>query len=90
MLGICNRQLSRRAEQEETKDCEVKAVTGSKREAKRSWLRGRGPTSMRAEIKFSLKMNKKYLNRKVRRTSDAMNGNAYKKLAKDRAWQYVT
>lgn len=45
---------------------------------------------MRAEIKFSLKMNKKYLNRKVRRTSDVMNGNAYKKLAKDRAWQYVT
>lgn len=65
-------------------------MVGSKRSAKRSWRRGRGPYSLKREIKFSLKKNKKYLNRKTRRHPDLPNGNAYKKLAKNRAWEYVT
>ena len=40
--------------------------------------------------KGALKMNKKYLNRKARHTADLPNGNAYRKLAKDRAYDYVT
>ncbi len=65
-------------------------MTGSKRSEKRNWLRGRGPNSLRAESKYSLKRHKKYLNRKVRRERELTNGCAYKKLAGDKAWDYVT
>lgn len=65
-------------------------MQGSKRSAKRSWYRGRGANSLRGEIKYSLRKNKKYLNRKVRHCKDLPSGSAYKKLAKDKAFEYVT
>lgn len=65
-------------------------MQGSKRSARRSWYRGRGANSLRGEIKYSLRKNKKYLNRKVRHHQDLPSGNAYKKLAKDKAYEYVT
>lgn len=65
-------------------------MQGSKRSARRSWYRGRGANSFRGEIKYSLRKNKKYLNRKVRHHPDLPSGSAYKKLAKNRAYEYVT
>lgn len=65
-------------------------MLGSKRSVRRSWYRGRGANSLRGEIKYSLKRNKKYLNRKVRHYQDLPSGSAYKKLAKNRAYEYVT
>lgn len=65
-------------------------MQGSKRSVKRSWLRGRGPGSLRAECKYSIKRNKKYLNRKTRHTKDLPDGCAYKKLAKEKVWEYVS
>ena len=58
-------------------------MQGSKRSA-RSWHRGRGADSLRGEIKYSLRKNKKCLNRKVRNYSDLPSGSAYKKIAKDK------
>lgn len=65
-------------------------MQGSKRSAKKSWLHGRTGSSLRAECKYSLKRNKKYLNRKTRHTKNLPNGNAYRKLAKEKAWEYVS
>lgn len=65
-------------------------MTGSKREARRSWQWGRGANSLRGEVKRSIKKNKKNLNRRVRRCTDTFKGCGYKKLAKDAAWDYVT
>lgn len=65
-------------------------MQGSKRSARRSWYRGRGANSLRGEIKYSLRKNKKYLNRKVRHYLNLPSGSAYKKLAKNRAYEYVT
>lgn len=65
-------------------------MKGSKRSARRNWCRGRGVNSLRGEIKYSLRKNKKYLNRKVRHCKDLSSGSAYKKLAKDKAYEYVT
>lgn len=65
-------------------------MQGSKKNARRSWYRGRGANSFRGEIKYSLRKNKKYLNRKVRHCKDLTSGSAYKKLAKDKAYEYVT
>lgn len=65
-------------------------MRGSKREAKHYWKTGRGRHSLRGEIKFSIKKNKKYLTRKARHCKDAFRGCAYKKLVKEKAWDYVT
>ncbi len=65
-------------------------MPGSKRLAKQSWRRGRGRHSLRGEMKFSIKQNKKWLTRKTRRSSDTFQGCGYKKLAKDKAWEYIT
>lgn len=65
-------------------------MKGSKKSARRSWYRGRCANSLRGEIKYSLRKNKKYLNRKVRHCKDLPSGSAYKKLAKDKAYEYVT
>ena len=65
-------------------------MVGSKRSAKRNWLRGRGPYSYRGEIKTSLKVNKNYLNRKVRRAKNLGSGGDYKKLAKERAFDLLS
>lgn len=61
-------------------------MQGSKREAKR----GYGRKSLRGEMKFSIKKNKKYLTRLARHHKDLLQNCAYKKLAKDKAWDYVT
>ena len=45
---------------------------------------------MRGEIKYSLKRNKKHLNRKARHKAELPGRCAYKKLAKDKAWEYVS
>ena len=65
-------------------------MQGSKRNAKKSWLYGRTGYSLRAECKYSIKRNKKYLNRKTRHTENIASGNAYRKLAKNKAWEYVS
>lgn len=65
-------------------------MKGSKRTARRDWRKGRGRYSFRGEVKYSIKRNKKYLNRKTRRSSSLPNGNAYRKLAKNKAWEYLT
>lgn len=65
-------------------------MQGSKRSTKRSWLRGRGPGSQRVECKYSIKQHKKYLNRKARHNKNLPNGCAYKKLAKEKVWEYVS
>lgn len=65
-------------------------MKGSKRNTQRDWCRGRGRYSLRGEIKYSIKKNKKYLNRKVRHWFNLQNGNAYRKLAKNMAWKYIT
>ena len=65
-------------------------MIGSKRWAKQSLRRGRGPCSLRGELKFSIKKNKRYFNRRVRRcTTDLPNGNTYRKLAGEKVWDYV-
>ena len=65
-------------------------MIGSKRWTKQSWRRGRGPYSLRGELKFSIKKNKRYFNRRVRRcTTDLPNGNTYRKLAGEKVWNYV-
>ena len=65
-------------------------MIGSKRWAKQSWRRGRGPYSLRGELKFSIKKNKRYFNRRVCRcTTDLPNGNTYRKLAGEKVWDYV-
>lgn len=65
-------------------------MNGSKKSMRRSWYRDRGINSLRGEIKISIRKNKRYLNRKVRHYSDLPNGGAYKKLAKNKAYEYVT
>ena len=65
-------------------------MIGSKRWAKQSWRRGRGAYSLRGELKLSIKKNKRYFNRQVRRcTTDLPNGNTYRKLAGEKVWDYV-
>lgn len=64
-------------------------MTGSKREERNSWCYGRGRYSLRGGTKYSIKKNKKLLNRRVRRSSETFRGCGYKKLAKDAAWEYV-
>lgn len=65
-------------------------MIGSKRWTKHSWRRGRGPYSLRGELKFSIKKNKRYFNRQVRRyTKDLPNRKAYRKLAGEKVWDYV-
>lgn len=65
-------------------------MMGSKRESKLSWQHGRGRNSFRGEMKFSLKKNKKYLNRRARHCKEPMQYCSYKKLVKEMAWDYLT
>lgn len=65
-------------------------MTGSKAERRRDWRYGRTAFSCRHSNKFSLKMNKKALNRRVRRYKGELLQNArYKRLGKDAAWDYA-
>lgn len=47
------------------------------------WSRGNGSYSMRGELKRGIALNKKYLNRKVRRRNkEQMNGCSYKRVCR--------
>ena len=49
-----------------------------------------GALQFKGELKFSIKKNKRYFNRQVRRyTKDLPNGKAYRKLAGEKVWNYV-
>lgn len=61
----------------------VKKRTGTAGEKRNCWSRGNGAYSYRGELKTSLSLNKKLLNRKARRNSDIIfKGNAYRKICK--------
>lgn len=48
-----------------------------------SWRRGNGAYSFRGELKHGIALNKKYLNRKVRRRhKTALRGGSYKKICR--------
>lgn len=56
---------------------------GTAKEKRNCWSRGNGPYSYRGELKQGLSLNRRYLNRKVRRhTGDALKGNQYRKICK--------
>lgn len=60
-----------------------KPSPGTAWEKRNSWSRGNGSYSMRGELKRGIALNKKYLNRKVRRRSkEALNHGVYKKICK--------
>lgn len=55
--------------------------TGTAREKMNSWMRGNGVNSMRGELRRGISMNKKILNRKVRRASRLdISRSGYKKV----------
>lgn len=45
------------------------SYAGTARKKRNSWMRGNGANSMRGELRRGISMNKKILNRKVRRAS---------------------
>ena len=59
------------------------SYAGTAKQKRNCWLRGNGSGTMRGELKRGISMNKKTLNRKVRRDSklDAQHCN-YKKICK--------
>ena len=60
-----------------------KKRTGTAGEKRNCWSRGKGAYSYRGELKRGLSLNKKLLNRKVRRNSDVIfKGNDYRKICK--------
>lgn len=65
-------------------------MKGSKTTAKRSWARGRGPNSLRAEMRRSIKVNKRRLSRKARHSFQAAKGSSFKKLAGIAAYDLTT
>lgn len=44
-----------------------KKSSGNARQKRNCWSRGNGPNSMRGELKGGIRLNKKFLNRRVRR-----------------------
>lgn len=44
-----------------------KKLSGNAQQKRNCWSRGNGPDSMRGGLKGGIRLNKKYLNRKVRR-----------------------
>lgn len=65
-------------------------MVGSKNSAKKNWQRGRTGGFFRKEVKYSIKKHKKYLNRKARHAPDLPSGCAYKKLAGEAAYKYLS
>lgn len=56
---------------------------GTVREKRNCWSRGNGAYSYRGELKRGLSLNKKLLNRKVRRKADAvLKGSDYRKICR--------
>ena len=60
-----------------------KSRKGTAKEKRNCWLRGNGPYSCRGELKRGLSLNRRYLNRKVRRyRGDALKWSQYRKICK--------
>ena len=60
-----------------------KRMPGAAREKRNSWRRGNGSYSFRGELKHGIKLNKKYLRRKVRHSTDIiLKGNGYRKICR--------
>ena len=58
-------------------------MPGTVRSRKADWVRGRGPGSMRGELKRGIALRKKQLNKKVRhRTKEALQNAEYRKIVR--------
>ena len=60
-------------------------MPGTAREKRNCWRRGRGSYSFRGELRRGIALNKKYLGRKVCRSTDvgfAPKGNGYRKICR--------
>ena len=58
-------------------------MPGTARRRKADWVRGRGPDSMRGELKRGISLKKRKLNKKVRHgTREALKNAEYKKVVK--------
>ncbi len=56
---------------------------GNAHEKRNCWSRGNGPYSFRGELKHGISLNKKYLNRKVRRRAkQALKNSGYRRICK--------
>lgn len=57
------------------------SYAGTAKKKRNSWMRGNGADSMRGELRRGISMNKKILNRKVRRASRlGISHSGYKKV----------
>ena len=64
-------------------------MVGSKNQAKKDWRRSRTGYGFRHDKKFSLKMNKKMLNRRVRRLEGEIGNRCnYKRYAGEAAYSH--
>ena len=60
-----------------------KKSPGNAHEKRNCWQRGNGSYSYRGELKRGIALNKKYLNRKVRRSADIVpRGKGYRKICR--------
>ena len=60
-----------------------KRLPGNADQKRNCWQRGNGSYSMRGELRRSISLNKKYLNRKVRRRGkEALKHCEYKRIVK--------
>lgn len=60
-----------------------KPMPGTARKRKENWVRGRGPGSMRGELKRGISLRKKQLNRKARyETKEALQHAEYKRVVR--------
>ena len=66
-------------------------MTGNARDKRNCWSRGNGAHSFRGELKRSIRLNRKMLNRKVRRSEEPlMRGGSYKKIGHTKVMAYFT
>lgn len=62
-----------------------KGMLGTAGVKRNCWFRGNGSYSYRGELKRGISLNRKYLNRKVRRSADVelpSKGNGYRKICR--------
>ena len=66
-------------------------MTGNAKQKRNCWSRRNGPDSFRGELKRCIRLNRKRLNRIVRRTGGIpLRGCGYKKAARTGAMAYFT
>ena len=64
-------------------------MTGNAHDKRNCWSRGNGANSFRGELKRSIRLNRKMLNHKVRRSKEVpMHGGGYKKIGHTQAMAY--